>query len=328
MRGTRVVETFQESRPHEERRTRPTDATVSIVVATRDRPELLRRALRSFLQQERGQVIEIIVVFDRSEIDPLEDVRGEMPRGVDLRLEPNTRTPGLAGARNTGILAARGELIAFCDDDDEWNPDKLGRQLDLWDATPEAIAVGTGMIIQTESSARVRHAPERVTFADFLDSRIFSIPSSGFLLRRSDLLGQVGLVDESLPSSYGEDWDLLLRLTRRGDLINVSDPVVIVHWNRPSFFTEKWQGIASGLQYLLEKYPEFATSRAGTARMSGQIAFAHAALGDRPQARAWARRAIGKNFMELRAWAALVVSVRLVSASTLVALVNRRGRGL
>lgn len=306
----------------------PVDVTVSVLVATRDRPQLLRRAVRSFFDQTDSKIAEVIVVFDRSEIDPLEDLLAECPPGVALRVMANTRTPGLAGARNTGILAARGDLVAFCDDDDEWNPDKLSRQLNLWRTVPSAVGVGTGMKIQTESSARIRHAPPSVSFDDLLDSRIFSIPSSGFLLRRSDLLGDVGLVDEELPASYGEDWDLMLRLTRNGEFVNVPDPVVTVHWNRPSFFTEKWQGIVAGLTYLLEKYPEFGTSRRGMARMSGQIAFAYAAMGERGLAGSWARKSISKDARQLRAWAAMAVAARLVSASTLVSLVNRRGRGL
>ena len=42
----------------------------------------------------------------------------------------NERTPGLAGGRNSGILAGSGELVAFCDDDDEWLPTKVEKQVE------------------------------------------------------------------------------------------------------------------------------------------------------------------------------------------------------
>lgn len=301
---------------------------VTVVVPTRQRPELLRRAIRSFFAQDCDNITEIVVVFDQSPVEDLSDLESERPRHKRVTTVENTRTPGLAGARNTGILAAGTDLIAFCDDDDEWVPTKLRQQLEVWSGEPAAVAVGTGMTLQTAETARVRSAPARVTFEDFLASREFSIPSSGLLLRRSDLLGPVGLVDEDLPASYGEDWDLLLRLTRRGDLVNVVDPVVIVHWNRPSFYADKWRGIADGLSYLLTKYPEFSKSRTGTSRMASQIAFAKAALGERRDALRWVSRALRRDPRQVRAWATVPVALGLVRPGSLVALANRRGRGL
>lgn len=303
--------------------------SVSVLVPTRDRPQLLRAALRSFLRQTYDNIVEIIVVFDRCETDDLEDIRAECPARITLRAVSNRRAPGLAGARNTGIIHAEGELVAFCDDDDEWLPDKLSAQVDLWHRYPDAAGVGTGMRIDSAGGgSRVRIAPERVRFEDFLASRIFSIPSSGLLLRRSDLLGAVGLVDEVLPAAYGEDWDMLLRLTRNGDLVNVVDPVVIVNWNRPSFFTEKWHGIADGLTYLLRKHPEFEQSRTGVSRMAAQVAFAKVASGDRGEGARWARASLRRDVTQIRAWASLAVALRLVRAETLVSFANKRGRGL
>ena len=307
---------------------RPEQGTTTVVVPTRNRPDLLRRALRSFLAQTSTSIIEIIVVFDQSEVDDLADIRAECPPGLMLRTVPNHRRPGLAGARNSGITQAVGDLVAFCDDDDEWLPEKLAAQLELWAQHPEASAVGTGMLIQTADYARTRFAPARMTFEDFLHSREFSIPSSGLLIRRVDLLGQVGLVDEDLPAGYGEDWDLMLRLTARADLVNVSEPVVIVHWNRPSFYADRWQNIAAGLEYMLEKHPDFSRSRKGASRMSAQIGFAKAALGQRRQAVEWTLRSLRRDPGQIRAWATIPVAAGVVEAGTLVTLANSRGRGL
>src|SRR5690606_16150193 len=98
---------------------------VSVVMATRDRPQLLRRAVSSVLAQDYDGPIEIVLVYDGTAIDALSDL--ELPTGCTLRAVGNDRTPGLAGARNTGILTATGSLIALCDDDDEWKPSKLSR---------------------------------------------------------------------------------------------------------------------------------------------------------------------------------------------------------
>src|SRR5690606_10467726 len=88
---------------------------VSVIIATHQRPELLRRAVDAVLEQRYDGPIECVVVFDQTPVDD-SLVRDDVERTVAV--VPNTRTPGLAGARNSGILAATGELIAFCDDDD------------------------------------------------------------------------------------------------------------------------------------------------------------------------------------------------------------------
>ena len=66
-------------------------------------------------------------MYDQSEPDLSLEVGRSAPR---VRVITNTRTPGLAGARNTGILDATGDLVAFCDDDDEWLPGKLAAQVE------------------------------------------------------------------------------------------------------------------------------------------------------------------------------------------------------
>lgn len=300
--------------------------SVTTVIATRGRPEMLRVAVRSALAQRYAGPLEVVVVYDQTDLDPLEDV--EVPEGRALRCLPNARTPGLAGARNTGIHAARGELVAFCDDDDWWLEDKIAEQVTAWSQDRRAAGVATGITIRTQEREVERLAPPRTTFADFLVSRVTEIHPSSFLFRRDDLLGEIGLVDEELPASYGEDYDVLLRATRVGHVRSVPLPLVVVNWNRPSFFSGRWDGIAAGLSYLLDKHPEFASSPAGTARIAGQVAFAHAAAGRRREAREWARRALAGDRRQLRAYAALLVALRLAPPALLVTLVNARGRGL
>ena len=93
--------------------------SVSVVIATRDRPVLLRRAVQRVMEQSYPGEIECVLVFDQSDPAP-PDV--DVPAGRTLRSITNGRSPGLAGARNSGVLASSGEIIAFCDDDDEWLP--------------------------------------------------------------------------------------------------------------------------------------------------------------------------------------------------------------
>lgn len=299
---------------------------VTVVIATCGRPELLRRAVRSILAQDYAGPVEIVVVFDRIDIDPLADLPPQSLRRV--RTMRNERTPGLAGGRNTGIMASRGECVAFCDDDDEWRPAKLSRQIRLWAAHPEAVALATGITIRTRTDSHDRIPPRVVHMADFLESRVTAVHPSSLVYRRAELLGRTGLVDEDLPASYGEDYDLLLRATRYGPVLSVLEPLVTVDWDRTSFFSGRWENIAAGLTYLLAKFPEFDDSPRGTARIAGQISFAHAAAGNTKEAVTWAGRALSRDVRQLRAYAAVLVGLRLVPAGIMLNAVQRRGRGL
>src|SRR5919109_2579610 len=79
-----------------------TPPTVSVVVATRERPDLLRRAVRSILEQDYTGVVECIVVADGGDPPDPAELAGGDATTRRLVVTTNGRTPGLAGARNAG----------------------------------------------------------------------------------------------------------------------------------------------------------------------------------------------------------------------------------
>jgi glycosyltransferase involved in cell wall biosynthesis len=299
---------------------------VSVVIPTRDRPELLRRAVQRVFDQRYQGEIECLVVFDQSA--PTE-VPVELAPRRSLRTVSNGRNPGLAGARNAGVLAARGDLIAFCDDDDEWLPEKVASQVEVLRGHPEAAVVACG--IQVHYGDRVIQRlppPGPVPLERFLRSRVMEIHPSTILVRREALLGTIGLIDERLPGSYGEDYEWLLRAARVAPVLVVPQPLVRVYWHATSFFAGRWQTIIEAITYLIDKHPELRRDLTGMARLEGQLAFAHAALGQRGVARRWATRALRHNWRERRGYVALAVSARLVRAETVLRLANSKGRGV
>jgi GT2 family glycosyltransferase len=296
---------------------------VSVIVATRDRPKLLERAVVSILGQSYPGILECVVVFDQSEPSGL-DV--EVPGGRELRIMANTRTPGLAGARNSGIKGAAGPIIALCDDDDTWLPDKLTMQVDLLQKSG-ADLVACGVRIHHADHAVVRIPPAEVGLDQLARSRVTALHPSTFVMRQA-VLEELGLIDEDIPGCYGEDYDLLLRAARRGAVLSVQEPLVDVFWHEHSFFAERWQMIADALRYMLNKHPELLTDRIGRARMEGQIAFAEAALAKRRNAWSSSWQALRRNPRERRAYLALAVSARVVPASSIVRAANRRGHGI
>jgi glycosyltransferase involved in cell wall biosynthesis len=299
---------------------------VSVVVATRHRPELLKRAVSSILGQSYPGVIDCIVVFDQSEPDL---TWGELDTRRQLRRVANQRTPGLAGARNTGVLLAEGELVAFCDDDDEWLPTKLSEQVARFSEDPEAAVAGCGILIEAQGRTHPRVPPtDHITLRQLLGSRVMELHPSTLLIRRRALFDRIGLVDEAIPGSYAEDYEWLLRAAQAGPILAVRTPLVRVYWHRRSFFSDQWQTIIAACRYLLDKHPELRSEPRGLARIYGKIAFAHAASGQGRAARRWARQSLALDPWNRHAWVGCLMSLRLVSADTVRRLASRAGKGL
>jgi GT2 family glycosyltransferase len=299
---------------------------VDVVVPTRDRPELLRLTIDSVLAQDYSGVVRVVVVFDQSEPD-LTLVRADPHRPV--LVVSNGRRPGLAGSRNSGILASRGELVAFCDDDDVWLPGKLSAQVTMMRSDPTAAVVSCGIRIDYDGTLVDRVLPTTtVQLRDLLRDRLTELHPSTFLMRRSAVLEGFGLVDEAVPGSFGEDYEFLLRAARTGPVRTVPEVGVVVRWHKQSYFTSRWETMAQGLSWLLERYPEFASVRAGEARVAGQVAFATAAHGDRRGSLRWVRRTVGRNPLEPRAYLALAVASGVVKPDSIVRRLHDRGRGI
>ncbi len=299
---------------------------LSVVICTRDRPELLRRAVAAIADQQHDGVIETIVVFDHSEPDStLEVLSGSRPVAVMA----NDRTPGLPGGRNSGLHRARGDLVAFCDDDDVWFPTKVTAQVARFGADPALEVAVTGIRVHRDD-----HAVDRVldrdalTFDDLLASRVMEAHPSTYMVRRDALTQGIGDFDEAIPGGYAEDYEWLLHAARRAPIGVVRQPLVRVDWHPKSFFAEQWQTIADALDYLLAAYPEFQRSRVGEARIRGQRAFAFAALGRRSDAIDEIRRTLRLRPAEPRAYLAWLVARRIVTADRVVRTLNRCGRGI
>ena len=308
-----------------------TQPSVSVVIATRDRPQMLREAARAALTQEYDGLVELVLVFDQSTPDHclVEELLADAPSQRSVRIVTNGRSPGLAGARNQGIETATGELVAFCDDDDFWLPGKLQRQVALLQAHPDCSIVTTAIRVQygEETFDRALDRPQ-ITFDELLRDRMTELHPSTFLMRRSDVLEGFGLVDEQVPGSYGEDYEFLLRASRRGPVLTTQEPLTVVRWHKASFFGRRWDTIVDGLTWLLANYPEFDRVPAGSARVRGQIAFAHAAQGHRGPAARWAAGAARRNPLEARWALAMAVALGLVSSDRVMSGLHKRGKGI
>jgi len=303
--------------------TRP---AVSVVIPTHDRPELMKRAVESVVSQDYDGQVEIIVVFDAC-APVLPEV--SLDTRHSLVAVVNERTRGLAGARNSGILAASHDYVAFLDDDDYWLQDKLEYQMAAFEQWPDAILVGTAMRVHDGSTTHDRLLPfTLITHDDLVRDRLAALHSSSLLFRRAALLGPLGLIDELLPRSYGEDYDILLRTAQVQPIVVVNLPLVVVSWQGQSYFFGRWSLYAEALQYLLAKHPQFGANRRAVSRIESQVAFALAASGQPAEARTWARRSLGHDALQVKAALAYAISLGLVSSDRVVRVAQRMGRGI
>lgn len=300
--------------------------SVSVVVATRDRKELLRKTLTAIHHQDYPGVVETLVVHDQSELDP-DLVATDEQRPV--RVLSNTRSPGLAGARNTGILASQQPLIAFCDDDDTWLPAKL--TLQVRQLLASGADVGVSGIVVCYADHEITRVPRAgdLTIAELSRRRVTEAHPSTVIVRREALLGPIGLVDEGIPGSYGEDYDWILRAVENGPIDVLEQPTVRVLWSQShSYFSARWALIIAAIDYLLAKHPALSLSQEGLAWNYGRKAFGYAALKQRRQAVRWALRSIRLNWRERRGYLALLVATGLVSAERITSFAHTRGKGI
>ena len=202
-----------------------TQATrVSVVVPTRDRPELLREALQSIRALERDGVRFEIIVGDNGTSPDTRSVAAEFDA-----IHLHTSKSGASAARNIAMRAATADTIAFLDDDDVWTSDHIHGHLALLAADPELDMV-FGQIVNTDPQRRPTFGPwpgqwpeGRRDLLKFMMSGYF--PQIGATVVRARVRDTVGFFDEQFTGS--QDWDWQLRVARRHGVGFVRQPCVM-----------------------------------------------------------------------------------------------------
>jgi GT2 family glycosyltransferase len=185
---------------------------VSIIVRTKDRPKLLKRALQS-INEQTYRPIEVVLVNDGGcdlDIEELKTILSEVSLNY-IRLEKNT---GRAHAGNVGIENAKGEYVGFLDDDDEFYPEHIKILTTFLEQSDYKVAyTSTEMVFQ-------EFAPEEEKMVDLrksILSKDFSyddllvgnyIPFNSILFSK-EVINAIDRIDESF--ELYEDWDFLIR---------------------------------------------------------------------------------------------------------------------
>ena len=201
-----------------------TTPRVSVVVPTRNRRALLERALAS-LDAQRFRDFEVLVVDDASDDGTTAWLRETRPA---IRVLEMARPVGAAFARNRAVALARGDVVAFLDDDDCWHPAFLDAQIAQLDAHPEAELATTGHV-EVDASGRVSRPDLRPLFAyrDPLVRLLAECPihTMSVVACRRAAFARIGDFDEKLDIVHDLEWYLRLAI-RGGKLVHCPDALV------------------------------------------------------------------------------------------------------
>lgn len=198
---------------------------VSVVVPTFNRANTLAETVESILAQSY-RPLELIVVDDGSHDNTAQAIQPYLDKDprVSYLAKPNG---GVASARNMGVRHAQGEFIAFCDSDDIWKPDKLARQVPLFQ-DPVVSLVYTGVML-----LHVNGDISPNLSGGYCEGHCFEtllthnrVACSAAVVRTASL-DMDDLFDERRDLQGVEDKHLWARLARKGTLAAVRDPLVL-----------------------------------------------------------------------------------------------------
>jgi glycosyltransferase involved in cell wall biosynthesis len=201
---------------------------VSVIIPAYNAAPYIRESLDSVFAQTFASY-EVIVVNDGS--PDTEDLERALARYRDSLVYIRQENRGPGGARNTGVLAAQGEYVAFLDSDDRWRPEYLVEQLRVLtqDSRLDLSYADALLFGDPASDGRtfMQNSPSRgaVTFASLVRGECHVITSCVVARRRALL--DAGLFDEQY--FHAEDFDLWLRLAHRGGRITYQERVLAEH---------------------------------------------------------------------------------------------------
>jgi len=220
---------------------------VSVIIPTYNRETFIQKALESVFAQTY-QDFEIIVMDDGS-TDATRDIVSGLDKRVRYFYQENK---GIAGARNAGIMKSGGEFVAFLDSDDYWMPDKLERQIRLFNEHPEyGMVASCCASVRLDGSFRKKNRPGR---SGWILRDLFTknfIRTSSAVIRRESL-DKTGLFDENLTEC--EEYDLWLRIAARYPVGFINESLAVYVDNPAGVSTDSLAGRICRLTVLEKDY--------------------------------------------------------------------------
>lgn len=229
---------------------------VSVIITTHNRHDLLKKAVQSALSQTYN-CKEIIIVDDNSNDgtgEYLYALSKEEPSVCWIHIDVG-ESKGGNYARNRGILAAHGDFIAFLDDDDEWLPQKIEKQIEIFQNDPDVGLVYCGGYREFDFAKKEKMPINREFIGDLSNlcfKSIFCTTSS--IMVKKELLYAVKLFDINL--KFWQEYDLCIRLAEITKIAAAEKPLFILRdiTSDSVRLTNKLDGWIDAVKYIDTKY--------------------------------------------------------------------------
>jgi glycosyltransferase involved in cell wall biosynthesis len=270
--------------------------SVSVVIPTYNRENLVGRAIKSVFSQTYGD-FELIVVDDASKDNTREVIKSFDDKRIMYICHKENR--GAPATRNTGIRIARGVYIGLLDDDDEWLPTKLEEQITKFgDVSPKVGLIYSGLEVRGADG----HTIETIYYPKYRgDVRVRLLLGttigSPTPLIRAECFKKAGLFDESLKSC--QDWDMWKRISERYEFDFVPEILsrTYLHENQiSSNFTSLIPGRTRMVEKHMEEFSRHPDILVVHLKRLGKL---HCINGTYREAVHWFREALKVNFLEI-----------------------------
>lgn len=233
---------------------------VTAVLTTYKRPiKMVKRALESMIRQTYREM-EIIVVNDYPEdtflSKQIKDLVLKYEKSRAVYYYDTIKNSGACFARNLGLRYAKGKYIAFLDDDDEWLPEKIQKQVNCLEKNNYSLCYINWNIYEDGVKKRVKYNVDQPSgnILDILCKKNI-IGSCSFPLIRTECIKNVGGFNEKLPAL--QDIDLYIRIMRNGTAFYIRDVLAVYHYHNGERISSNNKRRAIAVDFMLDEYKEW-----------------------------------------------------------------------
>jgi glycosyltransferase involved in cell wall biosynthesis len=280
---------------------------VSVIIPTFNRAKLLPKAVQSVLNQT-FQDFEIVLIDDAST-----DCTPNVSRSFSdarIRYVRHDTNRGIAAARNTGVANASGRFIAFLDDDDEWLPGKLERQVDILANSSRSIGAVYSAFEQVDLATDRRVGVVRPAKSGHILNELCMknwIGTASTVCLKRECLEEAGPFDERV--TFGEEYDMWIRIAHRYDFKYI-DEILVKYGVHAIQLSTNYQAIIGGLKEQLTKHRDlFALDPPNYSRRFANLGVLYCYVGEVAKGREAFRNAIRAAPFVTKLYAYLALSL-------------------
>ena len=226
---------------------------VSVIIPTYNRASMLKYAIQSVLNQSYPHY-EIIIVDDGSTDNTPSTVRLFKDERISFIKHEVVR--GASAARNTALQICRGKYIAFIDDDDQWKPDKLKKQITAFQkASPEVGVVYTAFWKIKNNRQTYMPSSEIIKKQGNIQNTLLqeNIVGTPAALVQKECFKKAGLFDERLPRL--QDWELFIRFSKYYHFKFIDEPLLTAYCQKDGISNNQ-TALIKAMELILEKHFE------------------------------------------------------------------------